>query len=256
MSRFSDIVNSSQLGKTYLFFAGQAGFIVKSKKGQLLGYDLCLSDCVERLEGHIGFKRLLPIPFFPKELDFDCIVASHPHYDHFDIDAIPWLLSNNKTKLFASIECEKEVRSLRLANKNIVYVSPNTEFVASDFKLTFIDCDHGKGAPDAVGLILTVDDKTIYFAGDTCFREDIALSIAKQHIDILIAPINGAFGNLNELECAKLADIIKPSLTIPCHYGLFASHGGNPGIFYKTMTEKYPNNPFKLMAFEEKLILE
>ena len=124
-------------------------------------------------------------------------------------------------------------------------------------QLDFVDCDHGKGAPDAVGLVLTVDDKRIYFAGDTCFRRDIAQSIASKYkIDVLIAPINGAFGNLNEEECAELANIIKPSITIPCHYGLFASHGGNVGLFYKIMTEKYPQIGFKLMAFEEKLVLE
>ncbi|MBR4330964.1 MAG: MBL fold metallo-hydrolase [Candidatus Riflebacteria bacterium] len=257
MSIFSDNIKLSQLGNTYLFFAGQTGFIIKSKSGQLFGYDLCLSDCVERLEGHVGFKRLLPIPFFPNELTFDCLVSTHPHYDHFDVDSMPWFISNNHTKLFASIDCEKEVKRLGISNKRISYVKPNTFFNCSDFQLDFVDCDHGKGAPDAVGLVLTVDGKKIYFAGDTCFRKDIALSIASKYkIDVLIAPINGAFGNLNEEECAELTDIIKPCLTIPCHYGLFASHGGNVGLFYKIMTEKYPQNKFKLMAFEEKLILE
>ena len=153
MSSFSNNIKLSQLGQTYLFFAGQTGFIIKSKSGKLFGYDLCLSDCVERLEGHVGFKRLLPVPFFPNELTFDCLVATHPHYDHFDVDAMPWLISNNHTKLFASIDCEKEVKRLGISNKRISYVKPNTIFNCSDFQLDFVDCDHGKGAPDAVGLV-------------------------------------------------------------------------------------------------------
>jgi L-ascorbate 6-phosphate lactonase len=256
MSRFSDTVNSAPLEKTHLFFAGQAGFIIKSKNGQLFGYDLYLSDCVERLEGHTGFKRLLLAPFFPKEIFFNCLASSHSHYDHLDVDALPWLLSDPKTKLFASSECQKEIKRLNLETKNICYVSPNTNKVYGDFNLSFVDCDHGKSAQDAVGLVLTVDNKNIYFTGDTCLRKDIASEIAKRRIDVLVAPINGACGNLNESECAELTNIIKPTLTIPCHYGMFASHGGDPGLFCKIMSEKFPDNPFKLMAFEEKLILE
>lgn len=257
MTTFSDNIKYSVLGKSYLFFASQAGFIVKSKSGQLLGIDLCLSDCVERLEGHTGFKRLLPQPFFPNELGFDCLIATHPHYDHFDVDSMPWFLSNKNTRLFASTDCEKEVNRLGISKNDITYVKPNDTHICGDFQLDFVDCDHGKGAPDAFGLVLCVDGKNIYFAGDTCFRKDIANNIASRfNVDILIAPINGAFGNLNEQECAELADIIKPKLTIPCHYGLFATHGGNPGLFCKIMTEYYPQNKFKLMAFEEKLILE
>ena len=31
---------------TFMFYLGQAGYILKSKSGQLLGVDLYLSDCV------------------------------------------------------------------------------------------------------------------------------------------------------------------------------------------------------------------
>ena len=69
----------------------------------------------------------------------------------------------------------------------------------------------------------------------------------------MIAPVNGAFGNLNETECAALAEALKPAVTVPCHYGMFASHGGNPGIFYDIMREK--NLPVLLMAQGEQYTL-
>ncbi len=43
--------------------------------------------------------------------------------------------------------------------------------------------------------------------------------------------------------------------TVPCHYGMFASRGGNPGLFYKIMTEEYPDNAFLLMAQGEKITI-
>ena len=74
---------------TNIFFAGQAGFIIKSSSGQMLAVDLYLSDCVERLEGNVGFKRLLPKMLSPYELKFDAVICTHPHWDHFDVDAVP-----------------------------------------------------------------------------------------------------------------------------------------------------------------------
>ena len=110
-------VLTAPLGKTHLFFVGQAGFIIKSASGQLLGIDLYLSECVERIEGHIGFKRLLPKLLEPFDLQFDCLIATHPHYDHFDMDAIPQMMSNHITQLFASVECEKEVKRLKMLDE-------------------------------------------------------------------------------------------------------------------------------------------
>lgn len=256
MNDFSTKVLTAPLGKTYLFSVGQAGYIIKSKSGQLLGIDMYLSECVERVEGHVGFKRLLPKILSPFELDFDVIITTHPHVDHFDIDVVPELMSNTQTKLFASIDCEELVEALKMKDENITYVTPEESFEVGDFKLDFINCDHGTGSPDAVGVIITVDGKRILEVGDTCLRLDRKEEyLSLGHIDVLIAPINGAYGNLNEEECAKLADAIKPGITVPCHYGMFASHGGNPGEFFRIMTEQYPENKFLLMAQGEKTII-
>lgn len=251
------ILNAS-LGKTHLFSLGQAGFIIKSASGQLLGIDMYLSNCVEREEGHMGFKRLLPQILKPQDIEFDCIVATHPHYDHFDIDAMPELMKNEKTKLFASINCAKEIetRNLQITSEKIKYIKPGELYTEGDFIFDFIPCDHGQGAPDAVGVVVTVDGKKICEVGDTCLRLDwIDMYQKKGSFDVLIAPINGAFGNLNEIDCAKLSGMLSPKVTIPCHYGMFASHGGNPGLFYDVMRNKYPNNKMILMVQGEEFIL-
>lgn len=253
MNDFALKVLTAPIGKTYLFSVGQAGFIIKSKSGQLLAIDLYLSECVERVEGNIGFKRLLPKILSPFELEFDAIITTHPHKDHFDIDAVPELMSNGKTRLYASADCKKLISALEMTEKNVTYVAPGDSSVIGDFRIDFINCDHGAGAPDAVGVIVTVDGKRILEVGDTCLRLDrVNEYLSKGLIDVLIAPINGAYGNLNEEECAELSDKIKPNITIPCHYGMFASHGGDPGRFFSIMTERYPDNNFMLMAQGEK----
>lgn len=257
MNDFVLKIIGSPIGKVSIFSAGQAGYIVKSKSGQLLGIDLYLSECVERVEGHIGFKRLLPKILSPYDLEFDCIIATHTHYDHFDMDSIPQLMSNNKTKLFASVNCEEEVQRLKMLNDNVAYVKPGDVIECGDFGLSFVACDHGASAPDAVGVIISVDGKKIFEVGDSCLRLDLIDEFSKYGpFDVLIAPINGAYGNLNERECAILANALEPKLTIPSHYGMFASHGGNPGLFHKIMTDEYPHNPYLIMSMGEKLTLD
>lgn len=256
MKDFAVKVLSAQKGNTRLFSAGQAGYIIKSADGQLLGLDLYLSECVERVEGHVGFKRLLPQILTPEELVFDCLIATHPHFDHFDMDAIPQLMYTSKTKLFASVNCEAETKRLMMRQDNISYVKPGDHHECGAFTLDFINCDHGTGAPDAVGVLITVDGKRICIVGDTCLRLDrVEEYLSKGPVDVLIAPINGAYGNLNERECACLSNAMNPGLTVPSHYGMFASHGGNPGLFYQIMTEEYPNHPFVLMAMGEEIVL-
>lgn len=257
MNDFAMSVLTAPLGKTYLFSVGQAGFIIKSKSGQLLGIDLYLSDCVERIEGHAGYKRMLPKLLAPNDLEFDVLIATHAHKDHFDDDSIPELLANRRTQLFASMGCEKEVKRLGMYEANISYVKPGEIYEHGDFTIDFVNCDHGDGAPDAVGVVVMVDGKRVYEAGDTCFRLDRVEEYRKKGaFDVMIAPINGMYGNLDAGACAKLADALKPRLTIPCHYGMFASHMGAPGEFFHIMTEAYPQNKFLIMAQGEKLVIE
>lgn len=256
MTDFAIQVLTAPIGKTHLFSVGQAGFIIKSAGGQLLAVDLYLSDCVERVEGNAGFKRLLPKILFPADLQFDAVVATHFHRDHFDIDAVPSLMSNEKTKLFAAEDCRESVKQLEMTDRNITYVKIGMTCECGDFTLEFVDCDHGTGAPLAVGVIVKVDRKIIFETGDTCLRLDRVDKFKTHGIpDVLIAPINGAFGNMNEFECARFADAMNAKLTVPCHYGMFASHGGNIGRFYEIMTKDYPKLDFCMMAQGERITI-
>lgn len=256
MESFCEIVWSAPPGRTYLFSVGQAGFIIKSSSGRLLGIDLYLSDFSQRDEGHIGFKRMLPKILGTTDIIFDYLICSHPHSDHFDYDSVKELMDNNHTVMFASKNCQPLSVSLGINQSRVIYVSPGDNAIVDGFKLDFINCDHGTGAPDAVGVIVSVDGKRIMEAGDTCLRLDRAGEYLSQGpLDVMIAPINGAYGNLNEEECAKLSATLKPKLTIPCHYGMFASHFGLPGKFMEYMKQLCPDNQYTIMTQGEQIII-
>lgn len=257
MNKFALKVLTAPLGRTSIFYVGQAGYIIKSKNGQLLAIDLYLSDCVERYEGHMGYKRMLPKILNPDELEFDVVIATHPHKDHFDDDIMPELAANHRTQFFVSKDCVKEVKRLGMYEENISYVKPGETYICGGFTVDFVNCDHGDSAPDAVGVVVTVDGKKIYEAGDTCLRFDWVDEYKKKGpFDVMIAPINGMYGNMDSEDCAKLADALKPKLIVPCHYGMFAAHMGAPGEFYHIMKEQYPDNKFLIMTQGEGLIIE
>ena len=204
----------------------------------------------------MGFKRLLPKVLYPLDLEFDVLIATHPHFDHFDMDSIPMMMANHHTKLYASVNCEQEVRRLHMTGENCIYVKAGEQAEAGDFHIQFVDCDHGTGAPDAFGVIIKMDGKTIYMAGDTCQHIEWAEKLKSEHsFDVVIGPINGAYGNMDEAQFAEYAHVLGGKVSIPCHYGMFASHGGNPGKFLEIMRESYPENHALLMFPGEKLVL-
>ena len=218
----------------------------------MLGVDLYLSECVESIEGHVGYHRLMPRIVDPVDLNLDVIVATHFHRDHFDIDAIPLMMKNAYTRLYCSYDCQEDVNVLGIDSHRTIYVKPGNVFNEGGFDLTFIDCDHGAGAPKAVGVIIEVDNIRILVVGDTSLHLNWQEEYLKKGgLDVLIAPINGAYGNLSERDNIQLTSVLRPGLTVPCHFGMFSSHGGNPGLWKELLEQNLPGQSYKLFTMGE-----
>ena len=238
--------------KTTLTFAGQAGFILESADGYRMGVDLYLSNCCER---YFGFKRLMPYLYDPLDLKLDTVVATHAHYDHFDPDSVPLLLRNGKTELVCAHDVKIEVDKLGLDEKNITYLAIGDVYKNEQVTIKAMPCDHGTLAPDALGLLITMDGKRIYITGDTAYRRDYFENPELVGVDVLILPINGAFGNLDSEEGARAAGVIRAGLTIPCHFWNFAEHGGDPAAFAEAMKRDHADLPYLLMRPGESIEL-
>ncbi len=239
-------------GSVGVIFMGQAGFLLKSPSGCLMGIDLYLSNCCER---YFGFKRLMPQLLLPGELVLDHVVASHAHYDHFDVDSIPILLSNGTTRLLTAPDGAAECRRLGIPEEKYTVLRQGQAVRAGEFTVLPVPCDHGALAPDAVGLYITCGDRTLYFAGDTCYRADIAERMRRLPVDFAAAPINGAFGNMNAEEAARFFKTVAPKLCVPCHYWNFAQHMGDPNAFLEAMGRTAGAPDFLLMYPGEILLL-
>ena len=252
MKSFCESLKTAASGSTHLFSVGQAGFILKSQNGKTLGIDLYLSECVEPVEGHDGYHRLMPQIVDAKNLDLDIVIATHFHRDHFDIDSMADLMANGKTRLFCAYDCEEDVQKLGLDESRVEYVKPGDHYDIEGYDIYFIHSDHGAGAPKEVGVLITVDGKKILEVGDTSLHLDwMDEYLSAGPLDVLIAPINGAYGNLNEQEQVALTKALEPELTVPCHFGMFASHGGHPGIWRELILEKIPGQKYKIFTLGE-----
>ncbi len=252
--KISENIASSTVknGSIAVFAMGQAGFAFKFPDGTTLALDLYLSDCCER---YFGFKRLMPKIMSADEFIFDYVVSSHAHYDHFDVDSVPTLLSNPKTKMLAAFDVKAEAERLSLRDEQITYMKVGDKYTDGAFTITAVPCDHGELAPDALGLVIEAEGKKIYIMGDTCYREDLLENPFIKNCDLLILPINGAFGNLDSEEAAKVISKLTPNLAIPCHYWNFAEHGGDPNKFAAAMKEINPDINYFLMQMGEKIYI-
>lgn len=233
MSRFYDAPVPA--GSVALYWLGQAGFLLKAADGRTVMIDPYLSNCCERF---FGFRRLMAPTLSPTELLPDVLLITHAHYDHLDIDSVPALMAAGPTQMWCAQDVRGEAAKLGLSTERITYLHPGDVQVNDWLRVTAIACDHGEPAPDALGFLIELDGKRIYLAGDTAFRPDIFAQECLRNVDVFIAPINGAFGNLNEQQAADAARLVAPGTTVPCHFWNFAEHRGDPILFMNAMQER------------------
>lgn len=211
-----------------IWWLGQAGFCIKTDRGNVIYIDPYLSDAVERL---CGFKRMSLSPIKVEEVEADFVICTHEHPDHLDPDAIPITTKTSKTRFIGPRSCVQEFRKIGIDKRRIIEMAKGKTFEIEGFSITGVYADHGKLSEDAIGILFDFGKVTIYNCGDTAYRPEQMNYVKSRQPDIIIPPINGQFGNLNEKEAVLLSKYVKAKLAIPCHFWMFAEHNGNPALF-------------------------
>ncbi len=145
----------------------------------------------------------------------DFILVTHEHFDHVDTLALAQLAKDGTQVI---------------ANRNSHDIIGYGDVMANGDEMTFGDGwkieavpaynisegkqqFHPQGRDN--GYILTIDGIRIYIAGDT---EDIPEMENIKNIDVAFLPCNQPFTMTPE-QIAKVANIIKPKVLFPYHYG-------------------------------------
>jgi L-ascorbate 6-phosphate lactonase len=244
MGAFADHVRNTKVGpnKLAIFWISQAGFVYKTPGGTVIYIDPYLTDCVHRLypDYGYGFKRIMGTPIEPQEVEADFVVSTHSHPDHFDFDAIPVLARNPAIHFVGAPDCRAEYDKLGVPRERYTILEEGQTLELDDFSLTGAYADHGEQAPEALGVVLSVGAIKVWQVGDTAYRPENWRSVFDLGIDVIIPPINGAFGNLDGVEAAKLAHDAGARVAIPSHFWMFVEHNGDPAQFMEACKEHAP----------------
>lgn len=178
----------------------QSGFIIESEQGFKLAIDIGNKTPLEKLES----------------VSCDAMIISHVHGDHFSLEQIKAI---NPKKLYLNNECRETLGEESLPFE-IIQAKVGDVIDIEDFKVTFFNVDHGPNVSvplkENFGLLIKIDNKTIYFAGDMFYPSGI--DVANLEVDYALLPVGShyTFGPQEALDFAKKFKRI--GTVIPMHY--------------------------------------
>ncbi|MDI6642016.1 MAG: MBL fold metallo-hydrolase [Elusimicrobiota bacterium] len=143
----------------------------------------------------------------------DIVLISHNHYDHCSPEDVKKIIkketiivTNETTALnFSGIE----LKIVKPGDKITVYGIDIVIFPAYNIDKSF----HPKSS-NGLGFVITISGHRIYHCGDT----DLIPEMNNIKCDIALLAVSGTYV-MTASEATKAAEIIKPKIAIPMHYG-------------------------------------
>jgi L-ascorbate metabolism protein UlaG (beta-lactamase superfamily) len=144
----------------------------------------------------------------------DVILITHSHFDHYSVDDIAKI--EKPTTVFVA---PADVAS-KLAGKHVVTAAPGGSYQAGTMKLTAVPAyntnkDFHPKANGWVGYIVTLSSgQRIYHTGDS----DATPEMKAVQTDVAMMPCGGTY-TMTAAEVATAANVFKPGILIPMHWG-------------------------------------
>ncbi|AGK60638.1 putative Zn-dependent hydrolases of the beta-lactamase fold protein [Archaeoglobus sulfaticallidus PM70-1] len=170
----------------------------------------------------------------------DLIVVTHGHGDHLG-DAVEIAKRND-----CPVLCIHEL-SRYLSKKGVEAVGMNIGGTArvKGVSVTMVQALHSADVEegeeiistgDACGVIVEMDGKRVYHAGDTDVFLDMQLIGELHKPDVMLVPI-GDWYTMGIKGAVKALELVKPKYAIPMHYNTFPVIEKNPEDFKKSVAE-------------------
>ena len=217
-------------GHITLWWLGQAGFLVKTPRGQVVVLDPYLTNSCKAIgdENGLDFDRQVPPPIAAEELaGVDVWLFTHSHQDHCDPETVTAARrAGGRGPYIAPAETVEKLVSLKVPPDETLMIWPNKTHTVGDLNVraTFAIPSSGDDLTHVGYLLTPKDGPTVYFTGDTTWHDLLAEAVAEHKPDVLVTVINPAFRNLSPAEAALLARRLDVKAAIPCHYDLFADN--------------------------------
>ena len=225
------LLENVEAAEAGLWWLGQSGFLVKYE-GEHLLLDPYLSDSLTRkyADTDTPHERMTRRVIAPERLGFvDVVTSSHNHTDHLDAETLEPILAAG-----ARLVCPAANRNFvagRLGRIPDVTLGIGESATLGSFELTAVPAAHTELAPECAGYLVRVGGATLYHSGDTLLFDGMADGLRPHEVDIALLPINGALGNMDAHDAARLAHDIGARVAVPCHYEMFAFNTADPADF-------------------------
>ncbi|MCI1821882.1 MAG: metal-dependent hydrolase [Megasphaera sp.] len=179
----------------------------------------------------------------PASICCQYIFISHAHSDHYG-DAEIIAKTNNATIISTAEVAAKAANAG--CKTHAMHIGGKAFFPFGYIRLT--PALHGSGIAGglACGCIIQINNKLIYFAGDTGLYADMKLHSRFSPIDYAILPIGDNF-TMGIEDAAIAASWIQPGLVIPIHYKTWPIIDKDP-MEYKKLVEEHFHIPVQVIA--------
>lgn len=155
----------------------------------------------------------------------DVVIVTHDHGDHLG-DAFA-IAKRTGAVLVAMHETAVEANSLGLTSEGM-NIGGTVE--ARGVKVHMVPALHSAGKGNAAGVVVEIDGKRIYHAGDTGLTYDLKLVGEFFHPDLSFIPIGDRY-TMGPASAAKAVEFIKTKKVVPIHYGTFPLIAADPEEF-------------------------
>lgn len=147
----------------------------------------------------------------------DIIFITHGHHDHLSLPDIALACKKN-TQFVCTADVVKKIRSAQ-ANHNFTVVKPSCPYNVGGVSFSTtpafnVKTAHHPKADGWVGYVITLNGVTYAILGDTD-NHDVLHQVK---CDVLFIPVGGTY-TMDASQAAELANIIKPKIAVPTHYG-------------------------------------
>lgn len=184
-------------------FLGHSGFLITTNKG----------------------KRIAIDPYEPSSSvgKVDIILITHSHFDHCHIPSIT-ALAQEKTTIVTTMDSQSKITKLDKVDMQVIEMGDEMDF--GDFKIEAVPAynigkDFHPKKEGWIGYLIKIGNVVIYHSGDTDkIPEMERLTGYGKHENrfVVILPVSGTYV-MNPEEASNAAELLKPDIAIPCHYG-------------------------------------
>jgi len=170
----------------------------------------------------------------PGDVTVDGVILTHGHGDHAG-DSVAIARANDAPVVAPfelAVYCEQKG-----AKTHPMHIGGAHTFPFGTVKLT--PAWHGSAVQEGdamiytgnpCGVVLTMDGKNVYHAGDTGLFGDMKLIGERQHIDVALLPIGDNF-TMGIDDALYAVTLLKPKMVIPMHYNTFPVIEADPDVF-------------------------